>query len=141
MRSSSKFGNIFKKLKEYGGSSNAYTDDTYTVYYFDILSNNLDEVIDIFSRFFIDPLFNINAVSREINAVNSEHFKNYNNDYKLKSNWSIETSFIEGSKKDFLNGKQVKLKYLPSDVKKYEKATSKAMIYILGNQGWDVEKS
>ena len=68
-------------------------------------------------------------------------FKNYINDYKLKSNWSFETSFIEGSKKDFLNGKQVKLKYLPSDVKKYEKATSKAMIYILGYKGFDVEKS
>jgi hypothetical protein len=68
-------------------------------------------------------------------------FKNYYNDYKLKSNWSFETSFIEGSKKDFLNGKQVKVKYLPSDLKKYEKATSKALIYILGAKGFDVEKS
>ena len=68
-------------------------------------------------------------------------FKNYYNNFKLKSNWSFETSFIEGSKKDFLNGKQVKLKYLPSDVKKYEKASSKAMIYILGDKGFDVEKS
>jgi hypothetical protein len=68
-------------------------------------------------------------------------FKNYDNDYKLKSNWRFETSFIEGSKKDFLNGKQVKVKYLPSDLKKFEKAESKALIYILGAKGFDVEKS
>jgi insulysin len=87
----------FKKLKEYGGSSNAYTDDTYTVYYFDILSDNLDEVIDIFSRFFIDPLFNINAVSREINAVNSEHFKNFNND-----SWVLKQIINNITKKDHI---------------------------------------
>jgi insulysin len=69
------------KLKEYGGSSNAYTDNYHTVYYFDVISNNLENIIDIFSRFFIDPLFDINSVSREINAVNSEHLKNYNNDF------------------------------------------------------------
>ena len=70
----------FSKLKEYGGSANAYTADYQTVYYFNVISHNLDKIIDIFSRFFIDPLFNINSVSREINAVNSEHLKNYNND-------------------------------------------------------------
>ncbi len=68
------------KLKELGGSSNAYTDNYQTVYFFNVLSNNLDKIIDIFSRFFIDPLFDKNSVSREINAVNSEHLKNYNND-------------------------------------------------------------
>ena len=85
----------FKKLKEFGGNSNAYTDDIYTVYYFDILSVNLNEMIDIFSRFFIDPLFNINSVSREINAVNSEHLKNLNND-----NWVLRQIINNISKKD-----------------------------------------
>ncbi len=87
----------FKKLKEYGGTSNAYTDDIYTVYYFTILSINLDEVIDIFSRFFIDPLFNINAVSREINAVNSEHLKNFNNDL-----WILRQMISNITKKDHI---------------------------------------
>ena len=75
---------FFTKLKEYGGSTNAYTDSYQTVYYFDVISKNLENIIDIFSRFFIDPLFDVNAVSREINAVNSEHLKNYNNDF-----WSL----------------------------------------------------
>jgi len=86
-----------KKIKEYGGKSNAYTDDIYTVYFFSILSNNLEEMSDIFSRFFIDPLFNINAVSREINAVNSEHLKNFNNDA-----WILNQIIHNITKKDHI---------------------------------------
>jgi insulysin len=84
-----------RKLKDYGGSSNAYTDSFETVYYFNVLSNNLDNIIDVFSRFFIDPLFDINAVSREINAVNSEHLKNFNNDF-----WVIRQIILNVTKKD-----------------------------------------
>jgi insulysin len=68
------------KLKKYGGSSNAFTAPTETVYYFNVNDNYLDEIIDIFSHFFIDPLFDEDSVSREINAVNSEHNKNITND-------------------------------------------------------------
>lgn len=85
------------KLKELGGSSNAYTDNYQTVYFFNVLSNNLEDVIDIFSRFFIDPLFNINSVSREINAVNSEHLKNYNNDI-----WILRQVILNLSEKDHI---------------------------------------
>ena len=68
------------KISKNGGSSNAYTSQLETVYHFNILNDNLVEILDIFSRFFIDPLFNENSVSREINAVNSEHEKNINSD-------------------------------------------------------------
>ncbi len=67
----------FKYLNEHGGTSNAYTDSEETVYYFDVNADNLIEALDIFSRFFIDPLFKEDAVHREINAVDSEHSKNY----------------------------------------------------------------
>jgi len=70
-------------LKQSGGSSNAYTSAYETVYYFKILDNNLDNFytsINIFSRFFIDPKFNESSIEREINAINSEHLKNTNND-------------------------------------------------------------
>ena len=70
----------FKKLAELGGNSNAYTDKFETVYYFNVFDHGLNEIFDIFSRFFIDPLFNENSINREVNAVNSEHRKNYNND-------------------------------------------------------------
>ncbi len=86
-----------KKLKECGGTTNAYTDSFETVYYLTLLSNKekLDELSDIFSRFFIDPLFDINCVSREINAINSEHMKNINSD-----NWSNRQIIYNLSKKD-----------------------------------------
>lgn len=80
---SSKYPNVnhyFEKLNECGGTSNAYTDALETVYYFNVLDNGLLEIIDIFSRFFIDPLFNKDAIAKEINAVDSEHQKNINND-------------------------------------------------------------
>jgi insulysin len=80
---SGKYPNVnhyFEKLNQYGGFSNAYTDILETVYYFNVLDHGLLEIIDIFSRFFIDPLFNKDAIAKEINAVDSEHQKNINSD-------------------------------------------------------------
>jgi insulysin len=93
-------------LKKFGGSSNAYTDSFETVYYFSVFNNGVEKVMDIFSRFFIDPLFKEDAVNREINAVNSEHMKNINNDgwriFQTIRNLSIKTNnfntFATGSK-------------------------------------------
>ena len=109
-------------LKELGGSSNAYTDNYQTVYYFNVLSNNLDKIIDVFSRFFIDPLFDINSVSREINAVNSEHLKNYNNDV-----WILRQILLNLAEKDhiinrFSTGSH---ETLGSDIKKVRDAMIK----------------
>ena len=69
-----------KAVKKYGGTSNAYTDSFQTVYYFSVFNDGINELMDIFSHFFIDPLFAEDAVNREINAVNSEHQKNINSD-------------------------------------------------------------
>ena len=68
------------KLKSYGGNSNAFTSPTETVYYFNVNNDYLYEIVDIFSHFFIDPLFDKDSVLREINAVNSEHNKNITDD-------------------------------------------------------------
>ena len=68
-------------LKANGGYSNAYTDNFETVYYFTVNTEMLEKSIDMFSRFFIDPLFDKNSVEREVNAVNSEHSKNINQNW------------------------------------------------------------
>ena len=68
-------------LKSNGGFSNAWTDTFETVYFFTVNNNKLEKMIDMFSRFFIDPLFDINSVEREVKAVNSEHNKNINQDW------------------------------------------------------------
>jgi len=77
-----------EKIHGLGGSCNAYTGLFETVYFFNVVNkldsmsqasnSNLDIMLDIFSRFFIDPLFDKNSVEREINAIDSEHKKNMN---------------------------------------------------------------
>ena len=67
-------------LSSHGGSSNAYTDSEDTVYYFDVNAEFTQEALDRFSQFFISPLFTQSATSRELNAIDSEHAKNINND-------------------------------------------------------------
>jgi len=61
---------------KHGGSRNAHTADEFTSYYYDIISGNLLESLDIFGHFFINPLFNKNTVDKELEAVDSEHSKN-----------------------------------------------------------------
>lgn len=106
-------------VKKFGGSSNAYTDTFETVYYFSVFNNGVELVLDIFSRFFIDPLFNEDSVSREINAVNSEHLKNINDDnwriYQMMKNLAIKNnsynSFATGSK-ETMNENQIRAKMI-----------------------------
>lgn len=44
-----------------------------TNYHFDIATDAFEEALDMFAQFFISPLFNENAVDREMLAVDSEH--------------------------------------------------------------------
>ena len=71
-----------KKIHEYNGDTNASTSCDTTNYIFDILNNGFIEIIDIFSRFFIDPLFSIESIKKEMHAVDSEHMKNLNLEHR-----------------------------------------------------------
>jgi insulysin len=78
-----------QKLTEHGGSSNAYTADEKTNYFFEVDADYLDPILDRFAQFFIAPTFGYSGegaigqdgTSREMNAVNSEHQKNIKNDF------------------------------------------------------------
>ena len=70
-------------LNENGGSSNAATYPDSTKFYFDVVPEKLHETLDMFSQFFIAPLFTESATEREINAVNSEHEKNLGKLFEL----------------------------------------------------------
>ncbi|XP_063697164.1 insulin-degrading enzyme [Culicoides brevitarsis] len=63
-----------------GGTSNAATYADMTKYYFEVVPDKLDDALDRFAHFFIDPLFTETATEREINAVDSEHEKNLTTD-------------------------------------------------------------
>jgi insulysin len=68
------------KIAKYSGYHNAYTEPTETCYYLGFSHEGFNEIIDIFSRFFIDPLFLKDSIDREMNSVNNEHLKNINDD-------------------------------------------------------------
>lgn len=82
-----------KFVKTNGGYTNAYTASENTVYHFSINSDFLDHALDIFSHFFIDPVFNKEMVDREVNAVDAEFYKSYNNE-KHKE-WQIYSSLMD----------------------------------------------
>ena len=63
-------------ISENGGTCNAYTSHLDTNYYFQIKNHKMEEALDVFSQFFISPLFNEDCTNREIHAVDSEAAKN-----------------------------------------------------------------
>jgi insulysin len=63
-------------INAHGGYSNAYTSIENTVYYFDIQNTSFEHALDVFSTFFWCPIFDESAVSRELQAVDSENTKN-----------------------------------------------------------------
>lgn len=67
-------------LANHSGSSNAYTSALSTNYYFEVSHKFLYDALDRFSQFFIAPLFDPNGLDRELNAVDSEHKKNLQQD-------------------------------------------------------------
>lgn len=67
-------------ITQHGGFSNAFTTNDYTTYMFSIDNESFPEALDRFSNFFKQPLFNPSGVSRELNAIDQEYAKNYEND-------------------------------------------------------------
>ena len=59
-------------IRANGGSSNAYTTDVRTNYYFDINSDQLQPALDRLAQFFIAPKLDRNYMKREKNAVDAE---------------------------------------------------------------------
>mmetsp|Transcript_39917 Transcript_39917/g.120179 ORF Transcript_39917/g.120179 Transcript_39917/m.120179 type:complete len:1210 (-) Transcript_39917:47-3676(-) len=77
--------NEYKRfLSQHGGRSNASTSMTYTTYKFDVLAGHAEGAIDIFSNFFVTPLFTESGTSREVNAVDSENSKNLTADSRRR---------------------------------------------------------
>ncbi|KIY50747.1 hypothetical protein FISHEDRAFT_37782 [Fistulina hepatica ATCC 64428] len=67
-------------LAKHNGHSNAYTSTSDTTYYFDVAASSLRGALERFSCFFHSPLFSPSSTSRELNAVDSEHKKNHQQD-------------------------------------------------------------
>ncbi|XP_065350635.1 insulin-degrading enzyme-like [Cloeon dipterum] len=116
-----------KFLSENGGISNACTSMENTTFYFDVLHQHLTSALDIFSQFFLAPLFTEDATDREVQAVNSEHEKNLANDswrlhqlerstsskdhpYSKFASGNLQT-LVEDPKKNGINVREALLKF------------------------------
>ena len=80
-------------LAKHGGKSNASTSMSHTTYQFDVLAEHGEKALDIFSNFFICPLFSKSGTQREVNAVDSENSKNLVDDGRRR--WQILKSFAD----------------------------------------------
>lgn len=60
----------------HGGFDNAYTECEHTLFHFDIIEKHLAGALDRFSQFFISPLISLDAMEREMEAVESEFQSN-----------------------------------------------------------------
>ncbi len=67
-------------LDSHGGYSNAFTGEDRTNFHFEVQHDAFEGALDRFSQFFISPLFSQEYSEREMNAVNSEHQKNIQQD-------------------------------------------------------------
>ena len=67
-------------LDRNNGSSNAFTDNESTTFYFNVNNSALLQAMELFLSFFTCPLFNPDSVNREIQAVDNEHSKNLQSD-------------------------------------------------------------
>lgn len=104
-----------KYLSEHGGSSNAYTAADHTNYYFDVAPDAFSGALDRFSQFFVTPLFTESAVEREVNAVNSEHEKNIQNDYWRLAQLEKATADLEHDFSKFGTGNKETLETIPKE--------------------------
>lgn len=73
-------GEFEEYLSDYFGLTNAYTEDEKTTFYYEIGCRGFQKSLLMFSRMFAEPLFDINFMNKEIEAVNSENEKNLNQD-------------------------------------------------------------
>ncbi|KAJ7217183.1 Metalloenzyme, LuxS/M16 peptidase-like protein [Mycena pura] len=146
-------------LAKNNGSSNAYTSTSNTNYYFDVASPALSEALKRFAAFFHSPLFSPSCTSRELNAVDSEHKKNHQQDlwrlFQLSKHLSIEghpwRKFGSGNRESLTDAaKQLKAKGrletrnghltpspIPSQWWSKEYCASRMRLCILGNQSLD----
>ncbi|GAV58620.1 Peptidase_M16 domain-containing protein/Peptidase_M16_C domain-containing protein [Cephalotus follicularis] len=67
-------------LSKHGGSSNAYTDFEHTCYHFEVKREFLKGALTRFSQFFVSPLVKMEAMEREVLAVDSEFNQVLQND-------------------------------------------------------------
>lgn len=89
---------FFSLLADYGGTTNAMTSATKTIYMFASQEEGFIALLDRFAHFFIDPLFKPTNIAREMHAVDQEFAKSLEND-----GWRTIMVLKEGGNPDHPN--------------------------------------
>ncbi len=132
-------------ITQKNGMFNGYTDFDSTAFYFRIHPKHFPKGLDIFSRFFIDPLFDPKYVMKEINSVNSEFERNLQLDIKRREQVFREISAKGSLFNKFSTGNYLSLKKyceannlnLREEVFKYYKThfrSDNMKLIVYGNQ-------
>ena len=75
-------GEFARFISSNGGSNGAFTSAERTVYHFDVSDIALPSALSRFADFFISPLFTSSATAREVAAIDAEHSKNLQSDFR-----------------------------------------------------------
>lgn len=105
-------------IKDNGGLENAFTTTDKTVYMFSVETQAYKPALDRFSHFFIDPLFSVSCVGRELHAVDQEHAKDIENDLERQYMVFKETGNPDHPNCNFSCGNQETLSRIPLSVLK-----------------------
>lgn len=131
-------------LTTHSGFSNAYTASENTNFFFKVASGNFQEALDIFSQFFIKPLFLADSVERELKAVDSEYNKNLQDDmwrnYQiLRNSLSPPFNHFGIGNKETLDQEGIRDKVIEFYAKYY--SANLMTLVILGKESVEVLKS
>jgi len=118
------------------GYSNANTSLDHTNFHYEISNEELEKSVDMFSEFFIEPLFKEELINKELNAIESE----FKLDYRDDSNRLITLILLEGYKDshfnkfingnlDTLNKPEIRDKVIDFYYKKYDSTLMSLCIF------------
>ena len=92
------------------GISNANTSLDHTNYHYDISNEELEKSVDMFSEFFIEPLFKEELVNKELNAIDSEFKLEYRDDSSRLLSLILFEGYKDSHFNKFINGNLETLK-------------------------------
>lgn len=91
---------LSNKITESGGNVNAFTAELNTVYYFDVFTENIESILEIFVDFLVNAELKEEYILDELKNVDAEHKKNIQSDswrlYDLSKSLADTTNSYNG---------------------------------------------
>ncbi|XP_040991889.1 nardilysin-like [Juglans microcarpa x Juglans regia] len=138
-------------LSKHGGCSNAYTETEHTCYHFEVKREFLKGALTRFSQFFVSPLVKIEAMEREVLAVDSEFNQVQQNDACRRQQLQCHTSapghpfnrFFWGNKKSLVDAMEKGIDLREQILKLYRDHYHGGLmkLVVIGGESLDVLES